>query len=130
MSTITVTNIKATGETVSRPVSGVAAMFINISQGTPAIQKSLNVSSIVDNGSESTSTNYTNSFSDAVYITTYGHREGGGENDFRGVQASTTSGYYTSSTQRCFGAYVSSTSGGGSPAALDEFFLVSHGDLA
>ena len=130
MSTLKVTNIQATGETASRAVSGVAAMYVNIYQLTPTIQKSLNVSSIVDNGNASTSTNYTSSFSDAIYITTYGHREGGGENDFRGVQGSVYSGYYTSSSQRCYGAYVSSTAGAGSAASLDEMFLVSHGDLA
>ena len=104
MSTITVTNIKATGETASRAVSGVAAMYISIDQSSPSILKSLNVSSIVDNGSDSTSTNYTNNFSDSNYATAYGVREGSGENDFRAVMGSTTSGYYTNSSQRCYGA--------------------------
>ena len=126
MSTITVTNIKATGETASRAVSGVAAMYISIDQSSPtSILKSLNVSSIVDNGSDSTSTNYTNNFSDSNYATTYGLREGSGENDFRGVMGSTTSGYYTSSSQRCYGAAYD-----GGDASLNFMFLVSHGDLA
>jgi hypothetical protein len=125
MSTITVTNIKATGETASRAVSGVAAMYISIDQSSPSILKSLNVSSIVDNGSDSTSTNYTNNFSDSNYATTYGVREGGGENDFRAVMGSTTSGYYTNSSQRCYGADYT-----GGAASLNFMFLVSHGDLA
>ena len=130
MSTLKVTNIQATGETATRAVSGVAAMYINLEQNTPTTRKSFNVSSIVDNSTSSTSVNYTNNFSDADYITTYGHREGGGENDFRGVQGSVDSGYYTSSSQRCFGAYVSSTAGAGGASSIDYLFLVSHGDLA
>ena len=125
MSTITVTNIKATGETASRAVSGVAAMYISIDQSSPSILKSLNVSSIVDNGSDSTSTNYTNNFSDSNYATAYGVREGSGENDFRAVMGSTTSGYYTNSSQRCYGAGYD-----GGAASLNFMFLVSHGDLA
>tara|TARA_R100000030_G_scaffold99374_1_gene90402 strand:+ start:396 stop:770 length:375 start_codon:yes stop_codon:yes gene_type:complete len=49
MSTITVTNIQATGETASRAVSGVAAAWVNFDgTGTIAARDSLNVSSLVD----------------------------------------------------------------------------------
>ena len=48
MSTLTVTNIKATGETNSRAVSGVAASWVNHNAGT-AINDSINVSSLTDN---------------------------------------------------------------------------------
>ena len=50
MSTLTVSNIKKTGETVSRDVSGVAAAWINFNgTGTVAIRDSMNVSSVIDN---------------------------------------------------------------------------------
>ena len=50
MSTLQVTNIKATGETASRAVSGVAAAWSHttFSGGTPTNQGSLNVSSLTD----------------------------------------------------------------------------------
>jgi len=130
MSTLTVTNIQATGETASRAVSGVAGMYVHIYQLTPTIQKSMNVSSITDHSTSSTTTSYTNGFSDALYVTTYGCREGGGENDARMVLGSTTAGYYVSGSQRCYGGYVSSTAGAAGAASLDYMFLVSHGDLA
>jgi len=51
MSTITVTNIKATGETASRSVSGVAAAWVNFNgTGTVAINDSYNISSLSDSG--------------------------------------------------------------------------------
>ena len=54
MSTITVTNIKATGETASRSVSGVAAAWVNFNQiGTQALRDSFNISSITDAGTGS-----------------------------------------------------------------------------
>ena len=51
MSTITVTNIKATGETASRAVSGVAAAWVNINGASSAVRDSLNVASLVNNRS-------------------------------------------------------------------------------
>ena len=48
MSTITVTNIKATGETASRSVSGVAAAWINFDGDTNTIKDSINIASITD----------------------------------------------------------------------------------
>jgi len=51
MSTITVTNIQATGETASRAVSGVAAAWANVNGvGTVSIRDSANAASIVDAG--------------------------------------------------------------------------------
>lgn len=51
MSTLTVTNIKATGETASRAVSGVAAAWVNFDgRSTVTTRDSNNVSSITDNG--------------------------------------------------------------------------------
>ena len=51
MSTLKVTNIQATGETVSRAVSGVAAAWVNFKgTSTVTIRESNNVSSITDDG--------------------------------------------------------------------------------
>ena len=70
MSTITVTNIKATGETASRSVSGVAAAWCHI-DGVFAINNSLNVSSITDEGGSAPNTfsvNITNAMNDSYYV--------------------------------------------------------------
>lgn len=131
MSTITVTNIKATGETASRAVSGVAASYATIGQSQipQSILKSFNVASVTDNGIGLTSINYTNDFSDANYITTYGIRDGQGENDSRVVMGSANTGYYTTSSQRL---YVGKPDGSGG-INLDnaiKLMFVAHGDLA
>jgi hypothetical protein len=61
MSTITVTNIKATGETASRAVSGVAAAWVSFNgNSTIAIIQSLNVSSLNDDGTGQYGVVYTN----------------------------------------------------------------------
>ena len=71
MSTITVTNIKATGETASRAVEGVAAAWANWNgTGTVAIRGSVNVSSITDNGTGDYTTNITNAMGNANYCYT------------------------------------------------------------
>jgi len=69
MSTITVTNIKATGETASRPVSGVAGAWLRFdaSSGTPTTEDSLNISSITDNGTGRHIPNFTNNFANTNY---------------------------------------------------------------
>jgi hypothetical protein len=67
MSTITVTNIKATGETVSRSVSGVAAAWVNFDGSAASISKSQNVSSLTDNATGDFSNSFTSAFSDADY---------------------------------------------------------------
>ena len=68
MSTITVTNIKATGETASRAVSGVAAAWVNFNgNGTVAIRDSNNVSSLTDNASGDYTTTFTNAMNNANF---------------------------------------------------------------
>ena len=69
MSTLTVTNIKATGETDSRAVSGVAAAWVNLNgTGTVAIRDSNgNVSSITDNATGQYTVTLTNAFGGANY---------------------------------------------------------------
>ena len=84
MSTLTVTNIKATGEAASRAVSGVAAAWVNFNgTGTVAIRDSANVSSLTDNNVGRYSVNISNSFS-AVEYTGSGF----------GASDTTSTGYY------------------------------------
>ena len=68
MSTIVISNIKATGETASRAVSGVAAAWVNFNgTGTVAVRDSENVSSLTDNATGKYSVNVSNSFSAIEY---------------------------------------------------------------
>ena len=68
MSTLTVTNIKATGETASRAVSGVAAAWVNFNgTGTIAARDSENVSSLTDNGTGQYGLNFSSAFSAGDY---------------------------------------------------------------
>jgi len=68
MSTLTVTNIKATGETASRAVSGVSSAWLNFDgSGTVSINDSVNVSSLVDNTTGENTANFTNAHSSANY---------------------------------------------------------------
>lgn len=80
MSTLTVTNIQATGETASRAVSGVAAAWVNMNgTGTIAARDSINVASLTDNSTG----NYTINFSSAMANVNYcpsGITQGGGTN--------------------------------------------------
>ena len=63
MSTLTVTNIKKTGETASREVSGVAGAWGDCdASGTITTTGSFNVSSVTDNGTNGKQFNYTNNF--------------------------------------------------------------------
>ena len=69
MSTITVTNIKATGETASRAVSGVAAAWAKVaySGGTPSSADSINISSYNDDATGTYDANFTNAMSSSDY---------------------------------------------------------------
>jgi hypothetical protein len=71
MSTITVTNIKATGETASRSVSGVAAAWCNVNgTGTIAIRDSQNVSSVTDTGTGDVTYSFSNAMANTNYVQT------------------------------------------------------------
>ncbi len=67
MSTITVTNIKKTGETASRAVSGIAAAWVNIDQTGVTYRDSLNTSSLTDNADGDTTVTFSSSFGNASY---------------------------------------------------------------
>ena len=73
MSTLTVTNIQATGETASRAVSGVAAAWVNFNgTGAIAIRDSLNVSSLTDAGTGNYGQTFTSAFANANFNATLG----------------------------------------------------------
>lgn len=82
MSTITVTNIKATGETASRAVSGVAAAFCvyDASSGTPTSLQSSNVSSLTDVSTGKCGVNFTNNMSATDNIISGAVGQGGNKN--------------------------------------------------
>jgi hypothetical protein len=64
MSTLTVTNIKKTGETAGRDVSGIAAAWVNFNSiTTTSILASFNVSGIVDAGTGDTTVSFSSSMS-------------------------------------------------------------------
>ena len=70
MSTLTVTNIKKTGETNSREVSGVAAAWAHVNAGNAAISDSVNISSIDDDATGEFGLNYTNAMNSSTYCAT------------------------------------------------------------
>ena len=73
MSTLTVSNIKATGETASRGVSGVAAAWVNFNGvGTVSIRTSFSVSSLTDNAVGDYTVGFTNTFADEPAAVTTG----------------------------------------------------------
>jgi hypothetical protein len=68
MSTITVTNIKATGQTASRDTSGVAAVWVSYtSDSSTSIKDSQNVSSLTDVDTGYTTVTFTNAMSSGNY---------------------------------------------------------------
>ena len=68
MSTLTVTNIKATSETNSREVSGVAAARLNYNHTTNTVKDSANQSSIIDTSSGLGTLNLTNAMSSSDFV--------------------------------------------------------------
>ena len=67
MSTLTVTNIKATGETASRSATSIAAAWFNLNAATPALRDSFNIGSITDQGTGTYDCNFTSALSNANY---------------------------------------------------------------
>lgn len=117
MSTLTVTNIKATGETNSRAVSGVAAAWCNADgTGTVVINGSTNTSSITDNGTGQYTLTWTNAFSNGDYSHS-------GSDYFYGLLSTNTNTFTTTSSA----VYTYSNLF----AVRDNAFNTSaHGDLA
>jgi hypothetical protein len=81
MSTIKVDNIRVTGESVNRPVTGVAAAYCSVNQtSTQSINDSLNVSTVADTGEGSTSVSYTSHMKRDSYGFTCGKGRTEGQN--------------------------------------------------
>jgi hypothetical protein len=67
MSTITVTNIKATGETASRAATGVAASYAQVDGDPVGLNGSFNVASATDVATGRFDIAFTNNMSAATY---------------------------------------------------------------
>ena len=96
MSTIVISNIKATGETASRAVSGVAAAWVNFNgTGTVAVRDSANVASLTDNGTGNYSINFSSTMGDANYAMS------GTAHDVSSTNKPRFIGSYSKSTSAC-----------------------------
>ncbi len=121
MSTITVTNIKATGETASRSATGVAGAWVNFDgTGTIATRDSVNVASLTDNGTGDYSINFSNSFSSVNFASSGFCGEDGNMASFRNGISSNSA-----SSQR-----VAATLINGSRNDQSLYTSITHGDLA
>lgn len=121
MSTITVTNIKATGETASRAVSGVAAAYCNgAATGTVNDGQSFNISTVVDVGTGDIDFILTN----AVTSTSTTCVTSAGSGSARVGQSNT--GWSNTSTflYQCF------SSSAGTAADAGQNYMAVFGDLA
>jgi len=131
LSTLTVTNIQATGETASRAVSGVAAAWVNFDgTGTISIRDSQGVSGLVDNGTGDYTSNFTSGFSAVDYAgTTSSSLDTVTSGVINFNRAIGSSGYSTTSLFRMQNVVVDSTT---NRTGLDVGYLyaVFHGDLA
>ena len=130
MSTITVTNIKATGETASRSATSIAAAWLYSPATSASISDGFNISSIDDDGTGSQGVNITSALSSANYTTTVGLQTTNLHNTsatsrIQGVHSKTTTEINLKSD------YLNSTSyyAGGIEGSL-YYNLAAHGDLA
>ena len=130
MSTITVTNIKATGETASRSATSIAAAWLYSPATSASISDSFNISSIDDDGTGSQGVNITSALSSANYTTTVGLQTTNLHNTsatsrIQGVHSKTTTEINLKSD------YLNSTSyyAGGIEGSL-YYSLAAHGDIA
>ena len=123
MSTLTVTNIKATGETASRAVSGVAGAWVNFNgTGTIAIRDDNNVSSLTDNNTGNYTVNLTSGFSNTNYNATALTGTGGA---LRNISVNTS----VTITSSAFSVFTG-PSNGTATGDCDFVYLTFHGDLA
>lgn len=96
MSTITVTNIKATGETASRSATGVAAAWCNFDSDTPSIRDSINTSSVTDGGNCNYTYNFSSNMGNVNYVPA-GYIKDGASNNYSRVLASIDADTYSAS---------------------------------
>ena len=133
MSTLSVSNITNGTDTVETGyvLNGSAKAWTNAKQdGTQAIRSSLNFSSITDEANGISTVTYTSAFANTDYCTTSGIRDGGGENDTRMVNGSTTAGYYTATSQRVYCGAHSATASAITLNDAEVLCLCLNGDLA
>ena len=123
MSTLTVTNIKKTGETASRSTAGVAAFHANVTESN-TIRVSMNLSSIADEGTGRIEYNFTNAFSSAWYSYSSHNKDGGGHNDDAGANTS------DSDTSTASQFHVFTHHSGSANDSQGGVGLIIHGDLA
>jgi len=128
MSTITVTNIKATGETASRSATSVAAAWCNFNgSGTPAFRDSFNHSSLTDNGTGDYSPVMTNAMANINYAQTASmSRATDADTDSINTNNSTGADVAPTTTTYRFGSLKFGT--GGVDVTYVNFAI--HGDLA
>ena len=133
MSTIKVTNIQATGETVTRAVSGFAAADIRFQCETATINASNNVSTITDNGTGVFDINFVNNFNDTAYGHTAGTTRGAYATtvifNFEGIDDSAITSSHTVSSFKGEVVYVNS-SVNRTNLDLQRVSATFHGDLA
>lgn len=124
MSTITVTNIKATGETASRSATSVAAAWMNLDgTGTISTRDSFNVSGVTDRGTGLYTQSFTSSMANSNYCGSGCAQDSNGDDDGRNrMQVSNPAN--TSS------AYVNTFDTGGSADDVGYVTSIIHGDLA
>ena len=123
MSTITVTNIQATGETASRAVSGVCGAWMTMTGDGSAIDASFNTSSLTDTTTGQFTQNYTNSFNNVHYCWC-----GQQENTFSGTGAIIA---HNHSTKTVSGTeFFTYTTGSGGNIDTEENCTQVVGDLA
>ena len=106
MSTLTVTNIQATGETASRSVSGVAAAWCNFNQATPAITDSINVSSVSDDSNGKHTISFSSNFGSTTYATSVYFRRNSDADAGGGYYGSNSSDTKTSSAMKFKAIYI------------------------
>ena len=116
MSTIKVTNIQATGETATRAVSGVAAAWFNYNHQTPAIQDSVNISSISDDSSGIFTNTFVTSMSNAFWAA--------------GAICRNNRHQYNTNTGAVTGRQWRAATANNSPSDSSDFTASIHGDLA
>jgi hypothetical protein len=116
----------STAVDASYVVNGSAKARVNFNgTGTIAVRGSLNVSSIIDNGTGDYTINFTNDLSDGFYSAT--HMVAQANNDSAGASSVDWMIYYSQTTSA-----LRVTSGNGSASSADMYYvaLTIHGDLA
>jgi len=125
MSTITITNIKATGDSVSRSAKSIAAVWVNFNgTGTIAIRDSINVTSLTDHGTANHDVNFTNHMATIGY-----HVSNSTSGNVSDVWGFANPGNETSNVQVVL-KYVASNAAGTYTADRSAMTTGIHGDLA